>query len=280
MHNVGREQRLADLRIRIAAIEKRPLLVEGAGLPSRGEGRPRPSAESVLRAPAGLLHEVYADEQRNGGAALGFALGLARGLLTPERPAILMLQLGHEVEESGLPYGPGLSAFGFAPEQLILGRLANPVELLWAVEEAIACRAVAGVVAEVLGAPKALDFTNSRRLALRAASGGASVLLVRYGQEREASAARLRWRITPAESQAPPFDARAPGRARWQVVLEKGRLGAGLMEAGLEFWLDWTENGFAAVAGKEFGGERGEVARPAPHGASPAALGHRLSQAG
>jgi protein ImuA len=278
MHNVVREQRLAGLRTRIASIEKRPLLAEAATLPGKGsiEGR----GEAVLRAPAGLLHEVFADEQRNGGAALGFAFGLARGLLTPARPAILFLQLVHDGGEAGLPYGPGVSSFGIEPDRLILGRLASPAELLWAVEEAVACRAVAAVVAEVLGVPRALDFTNSRRLALRAASGGASVLLVRYGQQREASAARLRWRISPAESQAPPFDARAPGRARWQVVLEKGRLGAGLMEAGLELWLDWTENGFQPAGRGEAADSRRDRSRPAAYGALPAALGDRLSQAG
>jgi len=279
MHNVVREQRLADLRERIATIERRPLLGEGMALPGdrTGAGGQR---NAVLKAPPGLLHEVFADEQRNAGAALGFALGLARPLLTPARPAILVLQLGHETEEAGLPYGPGLSSFGFDPAQLILGRLNNPAELLWAVEEAIACRAVAAVVAEVLVAPKALDFTNSRRLALRAASSGASVLLVRYGQVRESSAARLRWRISPAASQAPPFDARAPGGARFQVVLEKGRLGTGLLEAGIEFLLDWTADGFQPAQGGEAAGGRRDRSRPAVHGAPSAALGDGLSQAG
>ncbi|MDR3475603.1 MAG: hypothetical protein P4M09_28480 [Devosia sp.] len=278
MHNVVREQRLADLRTRIASIEKRPLLAEGAALLGRKTEGTRGAA--LLAAPAGLLHEVFADAQRNGGAALGFAFGLARGLLTPTRPAILFLQLVHDGEEAGLPYGPGIGSFGLDPDRLIIGRLASLPELLWAVEEAVACRAVAAVVAEVLGAPKALDFTNSRRLALRAASGGASVLLVRYGVQREASAARLRWRISPAESQAPPFDARAPGRARWQVVLEKGRLGAGLMEAGPELWLDWTENGFQPADTGEAADGRRDSPRPAAYGALPAALGDRLSQAG
>ena len=279
MRNVAREQRLADLRERIATIEKRPLLADATAL--TGDGLRPDSARRLapLQAPAGLLHEIFADEQRDGGVALGFALGLARGLLTPERPAVLYLQLAHEGQDTGLPYGPGLLWFGLDPDQLIVGRMGNPAELLWAVEEAVACRAVAAVIAEVLGAPKVLDFTASRRLSLRAASGGASVLLVRYGQAREASAARLRWRISPASSQAPPFDDRAPGAARWQVVLEKGRLGPGLISAGHGFLLDWTRNGFASVDNGEAGGRR-DVSRPAAYGAPSAALGDRLSQAG
>ncbi|HTJ57865.1 MAG TPA: hypothetical protein VL418_09925 [Devosiaceae bacterium] len=278
MQNVARQQRLADLKARIADLEQRPLLAGGAAL--LGQDQQERGELAALAAPAGLLHEVYADEQRQNGAALGFALGLARGLLSPARPAILFLQPAHEAQEVGLPYGPGLKSFGIEPERLLIGRFKNPAELLWAVEEAVACRAVAAVVAEVLGAPKVLDFTASRRLSLRAATGGASVLLVRYGQQREASAARLRWRIGPAVSQPPSFDDRAPGAARWQVVLEKGKLGPGLMEAGLELLLDWTEHGFTPVSGKAPGPGQRDVTRPSVHGALPAALGHRLSQAG
>jgi protein ImuA len=276
MPGVRREQQLSQLRERIAGIEKRPPLASAPAVP-QGERPGRYGA--LLNPPGGLLHEIYADQQRDGGAAFGFALGLARGLLSPARPAVLFLQLAHEGKEMGLPYGPGLKSFGFSPEQLIVARLANPVDLLWAVEEATACRAVAAVVAEMLGEPKALDFTASRRLSLRAASGGASVLLLRYGQGRAASAARLRWRISPASSQAPPFDTAAPGQPRWQVELEKGRLGPGLMQAGIGFLLDWTGDGFEPVGTAGTSGDGG-LSRPAPSGAPPAVLGDRLSQAG
>jgi protein ImuA len=201
-------------------------------------------------------------------------------LISEARPAVIYLQLVHEAQDVGLPYGPGLMSFGFSPERLIIGRMANPAELLWAIEEAVACRAVAAVIAEVKGAPKVLDFTASRRLSLRAASGGTSVFLMRYGIEREASAARLRWCISPASSQAPPFDDQAPGRARWHVILEKGRLRASLMKAGLELWLDWTEHGFIAAPDPAEESDRRRDVAAAVHGALSAALGDRMSQAG
>lgn len=271
MRNVGQ---LAELREKIAAIEKRPLLAEGAALLPRqgGAGWPR-------FLPQGVVQEIFADEERDGGAALGFALGLAQGLLTDARKAVLFLQLRHASQELGLPYGPGLTGFGLGGGEVSLVRLTTLPEWLWAIDEALACRAVAAVLAEIQGAPKALDFTVSRRLSLRAANAGASVFLLRYGRSREASAARLRWRIGPAQSQPPPFDDRAPGAPRWQVVLEKGRLAPGQMEAGLELMLDWTENGFAAVSAGTAGGGQGGI-RPAAPGPQPAALGHRLSQAG
>jgi len=279
MQDVARQHSLSALRARIAAIEKRPLLAGAAGSDSKQARHPARGWATLLAPPAGLLHEVYADEQRNGSAALGFALGLAKGLLTPERPALLMLQLAHAAQDLGLPYGAGLSGFGIDPEALLLGRLANLPELLWAIEEAIACRAIAAVIAEVLGEPKALDFTASRRLSLRAASGGASVLLLRHGQTREASAARLRWSVTPALSLPPPFDAAAPGPPRWQVTLEKGGLPQRAAAGGNTILVDWTEHGFAPAV-DDTADHTEALPRPAPSGAAPAALGDRLSQAG
>src|SRR5690606_31798639 len=104
-------------------------------------------------------------------------------------------------------------------------RAATITELLWALEEALACRAVAAVIADLARPHKALDFTASRRLALRSAASGGSLFLTRYGRGREASAARYRWRVVPRPSRPAPWDARAPGGPRWRVTLEKGRLG-------------------------------------------------------
>lgn len=279
MRNAARLQRLTDLREQIAAIEKRPLLTEDATLMSK-EGDGRRDWQALLEAPAGLLQEIYADDQRDSTASFGFALGLARQLITEARPAVLFLQLTHEAQETGLPYALGLRHFGFDPERLIIARLANPAELCWAIEEAIACQAVAAVVAEVLGAPRVLDFTASRRLSLRAASGGASIFMLRYGLEREATAARLRWRIASAPSRPPPFDDQAPGNPRWQVTLEKGRLGQGL-ETGLEVLVDWTADGFVPANAGEERESAGDIrSHPAPYGAPSEAMGNRLSQAG
>jgi protein ImuA len=265
-------EKMEALRARIEQIEKRPMLAEGAALMAqRGE-------QDLLAAPAGLLHEVFSDERRNGGAALGFALAQARGLLTAERPAILCMQLVREAQDMGLPYGAGLKSFGIDPEAVVLTRAENIVELLWAIEEAVNCRAVAAVVADIGNHPKALDFTASRRLSLRAASAGASVLLTRYGLEREASAARLRWKVSPALSGVVAFDPRAPGGPRWRVELEKGRLGpAAQRPETTEFLLDWTENGFVVVDSSRTGRVAGNVA--ALSGAVPATLGDGLSQA-
>lgn len=254
---------LDGLRQQIAAIERRPMLA-------------RPAAESdalgYFGLPMGALHELFTPERRDAGAGLGFAFGLMRDFMSPARPALIFLQLVHDAQETGLPYGAGLVGFGIAPESLVMVRIAAMSELLWAVEEAVRCQAVAAVIADIAGWPAELDFTASRRLSLRTAASGTSVLLLRHGAGREASAARFRWQVMPLGSAPDPYDARAPGRPRWRVVLEKGRL-----KAGSEFILDWTDHGFAPITDeRRHGAGAGAALPPAP----PAALGHRLSEAG
>lgn len=267
-----RQQQMESLRARIAQIEKRPALAEGAALLPLRQGE-----AGLPSAPGGVLHEVFADERRNGGAALGFALAQARGLTRAERPAILVVQLMREAQDMGLPYGAGLKSFGLDPDGVVLTRVETVVEFLWAIEEAVGCRAVAAVVADIASAPKALDFTASRRLSLRAQLAGTSVFLTRYGTGREASAARLRWRVSPSLSGPVAFDPRAPGGPRWRVELEKGRLAAA-PQAGTEFLLDWTENGFVVVDSSTEGTSALAEHTPSPR-AIPPALGDRLPQA-
>jgi protein ImuA len=263
---------LDTLRQQITALETNPLLKDtGATIPA-----------GLLATPRGSLHEVFADSVRDSGAALGFALAQARRQIEPTRPAVLFLQLQADALEVGLPYALGLERFGLETERLVFVRPRTIVELLWAVEEAIACRAVAAVVADIVHPHKALDFTASRRLSLRAAASGASVFLVRYAQDREATAARYRWRIVPHLSAAPPFDDRAPGPPRWRVVLEKGSLGKRrtTTPAGDEYLVDWTDNGFTPADNDKRRDDAGVPRRPAlPHAAS-AALGDGLPQTG
>ena len=279
MQGVARQQMLEGLRTRISAIEKRPALADAVLLHGNEKGAQPGEAQRLLATAPGQLHEIFADERRDAGAALGFTLGQARGFLSAERPALLFVQLMHEAQDGGLPYGAGLKSFGIDPDTLILGRMQTMVELLWAMEEAIACRVVAAVIADIGGHPKALDFTASRRLSLRAASAGTSVFVMRYGRERQASAAQLRWQVNPVLSGAVAFDAHAPGRPRWRLMLEKGRLRRGAVKAGAGWILDWTENGFELAEPHRKPARRAFTGTPVS-GAQPAALGHRLSQTG
>lgn len=264
-------QDLALLREKIARIENRPLLAPGAAALSFS------GSKDTLNAPPGLLHEIFCIDMRDAGTGLGFALGQARGLIKGPRRALLYVQLLHEAQEVGFPYAPGLVGFGLAPDDLVFCRVRTVAQLLWAVEEAVGCPAIAGVIADVQGHPKLLDFTASRRLSLRAANGGASVFLLRYGEGREASAASLRWQVTPRASGSDPHDDAAPGAARFLVRLEKGHLGDGFSGLDRGWLVEWTQNGFERIIER-----RRPLAVPG-HGPplsvpAPAALGNRLAQ--
>ena len=264
---------LKSLRQQITALETNPLLKD-AELASLSAG--------LLSTPRGSLHEVFADSVKDSGATLGFSLAQARSQIEPSRPAVLFMQLEADALEVGLPYALGLKSFGFDPERLVLVRPRTITELLRAIEEALASGAVAAVVADIVHPHKALDFTASRRLSLRAAASGASVFLVRYARDREATAAKFRWKIVPHLSSAPPFDERAPGPPRWRVVLEKGSLGKrrNATPAGDEYLVDWTDNGFTPADNDKRRDDAGVPRRPAQPHAAPAALGDGLPQTG
>lgn len=263
-----RQQRLAALRDTIADIERKPALAEKAG-----HARSELGQFPIL--PAGLVQEVYTDGARDSGASLAFALTQAKTLLTASRPAILYVQLAQDGQFFGLPYGPGLACFGLDPNRLVIVRAADMTEFLWTAEEATTCRAVAAIIAEVRGEPKLLNFTASRRLSLRASANRVSLFLLRYGQRRESSAGHLRWHLMAQRSGRHAFDDRAPGKARWQLRLEKGRVA----DNQLDWMLEARKNGFAIFSTPSTGLGRA-AAEPSLSGAAPAFLGHRLSQTG
>jgi len=266
---------IADLRASIEKIERRPVPAAPVADGTVATGLPQ--------AAPGTLNEIFADTPRDAGAVLGFALMQARGLLSAERQAVIFLQMRAEAQETGLPYGPGLLGYGFDPAALALVRVETITEMLWAMEEATGCDNVAAVIGDFAAHHKALDFTASRRLVLRAETFGVAPFLMRYGREREASAAALRWHVAPAPSAETAFDSRAPGLPRYRVTLEKvarhlGLAATGRDGAGRDFWdVQWSENGLVAdsargQAGTSSGG------RTALSGAHPAGLGDRLSQ--
>src|SRR5205085_11701473 len=96
------------------------------------------------------------------------------------------------------------------------------VDALWAMEEALRCRALSCVLAE-LPAGAEIDLTASRRLALAARDSGALSLLLRHRLTPEPSAAATRWRIAAAPSA--PDDYGGLGRTRFELSLTKNRRG-------------------------------------------------------
>ncbi len=263
MVGLSKQQTLETLRSRIEDIEKHQVLAAVTNPPGH---------EAGFTLAAAMLHEVFTDSHRQAAASLGFAFAAARSLCAAGRSAVLYLQMAGEAQEVGFPYAPGIRGLGIDPDALIIIRPADIIELLWAAEEALACRAVAAVIADVASDPKALDFTASRRLALRAAASGSTMLMLRYGEAPGASAARMRWRLSPETSEPAAFDPRAPGMGRWRVVLEKGLRNG---RPNQEWLLSWTENGLDILTPANT--DRTAVRASLPR-SLPAALGDRLAK--
>lgn len=152
----------------------------------------------------GGIHEVVGDESatgfcaallaRAGGAgSAGRADGWDAGPASAgSAGALLWLAEGDDL------YAPGLVRYGIGPGQLlVVSGLRRQDDMLWAMEEALRCRAVSGVVAEI----GQIGLIAGRRLMLAAEGTGVlGLVLSRRARERGGGvgvrAAISRWRVT------------------------------------------------------------------------------------
>ena len=176
---------LEQLRQQLRALEKPAGIEDGPGVLPLGIAAIDDALGGGLA--RGALHEIAAVSEAHLAAATGFALGL----IAPARARVCWLAEDMARAESGAPYGPGLDAFGLAPERLLTVAAARPRDLLWAIEEALRCRAIGAVIGEWRHG--AIYMVALRRLSLAAAESGALVLLLRASPADDASAAATRW---------------------------------------------------------------------------------------
>ncbi len=154
----------------------------------------------------------------------GHHAGLVAALFTQTARPLVWVQDTGTLRRFGRLGARGLAQAGLDPARLVRVTARRPRDALWAMEEAV--RASLDVVGEIEGAPKALDFTATRRLALFSQASRVRCLLVRTGpaaQDGGATGAPWRWRIEPASSAPDPHDAKAPGRPRWDLALVRAR---------------------------------------------------------
>ncbi|WP_265569424.1 ImuA family protein [Sphingomicrobium nitratireducens] len=175
------------------------------------QGQPAGAALD-LPAPAGpTLSEWFSVHPRDAGWT-GLLAALA-----PSGP-LLWVQERMAILEAGRLHPPGLRC------ELVHVEARDARAALWAMEEGLRCNALAAVVGELWGAPQALDFTATRRLAFAAETHGVPCFLVRLGAgAADLSGARLRWRMESAPSLANPFNPRAPGAPAWAAELFRAR---------------------------------------------------------
>jgi protein ImuA len=205
---------LEQLRRRLRALEKPAGIGDGPGTLPLGIAAIDAALGGGLT--RGALHEIAAPGEAHLAAASGFALGL----VACGRTHTCWLAEDMALAESGAPYGPGLDGFGLKPERLLTVSVARPRDLLWAMEEALRCRAVATVLGEWRHGT--IDMVTQRRLSLAAAESGALALLLRASPEDDASTAATRWIVGAAPSAA---TAHGPGAPRFAVQLVRNRRG-------------------------------------------------------
>jgi protein ImuA len=165
------------------------------------------------------LHDLSATAPIHLGAAAGFALTLAARAPDKARHA-LWIATDFDMLETGALYGPGLDLIGLDTERLLIARVARPLDALFAMEEALKCRALSTVIAEL---NHDVDLTATRRLTLAAREGGALGLLLRHKPSSAPSAARTRWEISAAPSVPDEFGGLGP--TAFRLSLTRNRRG-------------------------------------------------------
>jgi protein ImuA len=168
----------------------------------------------------GALHELAPKTPADLGSATGFTLALA-ALPNPKRGTVLWIATKFAGIEGGGLYAPGADLFGVTASRLVMLGVPRPVDVLWAMEEALRCRALAAVVAEWPG--EEVELTQTRRLALAAREGAGFGILLQHRAAIEASAAATRWRIAAGRSRPDRF--RGLGVPAFDLSLIKNRRG-------------------------------------------------------
>tara|TARA_R110002124_G_scaffold254413_1_gene420026 strand:- start:2500 stop:3147 length:648 start_codon:yes stop_codon:yes gene_type:complete len=157
-----------------------------------------------------VLEEVCAAGPGDLAAALAFALSRAPAA---GRPVVFLAASRAWLAEHGRPYGRGLPGV-----ELVLAATTTGAEGLWAMEQALR----SGAVTLALGGIEEASLAQTRRLGFAAQEGGAIGVMLRL-RHGGLSAARRRWRITPAPSAMDPADLRAPGAGRMWAELVRSR---------------------------------------------------------
>ena len=168
------------------------------------------------------VHEIVPVAAGDLGAATGFALAVAARAGNPRRH-VLYVQHDFTAWEGAPPYAPGLAQLGVKPAHLIHLRVAHIDDALWALSEALKCRAFAAVIGEFPANAAALDLTATRRLVLAAQQGDGLGLLLRHAGGADANAATTRWQVAASPSRSDEFG--GIGAPAFALELVKNRFG-------------------------------------------------------
>jgi protein ImuA len=211
-------ERLNALRRKIARIE---------GVRAQFAGRHAvpfkiPAIDAALGAglARGAIHELSPTDPVHRGATFGLALALACRACARRAGDILWIETAFATAETGRIYGLGVEAFGPPLARVLIMRVTRPVDVLWAMEEALGSRGIAVVIATLAHHP---DLTTTRRLSLAVRASGGLGLLVLQRVSPHPSAALTRWQVAAAPSRPDAFG--GLGLPAFDLTLTKNRYG-------------------------------------------------------
>ncbi len=172
--------------------------------------------------PRAAVHELICSAQEDIAASSGFVASLLSSLFTTAAPMIW-------ISEQRQVFPSGLVPFNIDPSQIIFIQPANAKETLWVTEEALKCKGISAVVAEMSG----IEFLHSRRFQLAVEKSLVTAFIINHKKGDAANNACIsRWKITTAKSYVQD-GLPGVGNPVWDVQLEKirnGKIGNWLLQ--------------------------------------------------
>lgn len=181
--------------------------------------------------PEGAIHEFVSSTEACAAAANGFLASLL-GTLMKKGGICLWVSVGRRL------FPPALKFFGVEPHRVIFIDVRREKDALWVLEQALKCKSLAAVVAEL----RNISFAESRRLQLAVETSRTTGFLHRQQLHSANTLACVsRWKIRPLASRT---DDELPGVgfSCLEVELEKIRNG----RPGI-WQFEWRNGSFRAL---------------------------------
>jgi protein ImuA len=186
--------------------------------------------------PSGAIHEFLTFEPEHAAATGGFIGGLLSVLMKQEGICLWL-------SSSRRLFPSALKTFCLEPDKIIFVDLQREKDVLWATEEALKCKGIVAVIAEV----RELTFMQSRRLQLAVEASRVTGFILRSEARRMCvTACVARWQVIPKQSVCAD-DLPGVGFPRWQVDLQKIRNG----KPG-KWTVEWAASKFSIVEESKF----------------------------
>lgn len=211
----------------IAALRKQVLQLEGYRLQHKS-GQLHDGIAAIAAAfpggifPSGVIHEFLCTGAGQLASSGGFISGLLQHALHANGTCFW-------ISKRRSVFPPALRSYGIDPHKIIFIDAHKDKDILWATEEALKCKGIAAVVAEI----GELSMTHSRRLQLAVEASKVTGYVLRTDPNRfNVTACSARWAITTVPS-ITEKGLPGVGFPRWQVTLLKvrnGRPGSWLVE--------------------------------------------------